>query len=360
MQPNMELSEVSSIIVDVSPPPSAKTCFIAGPFSDEFEPVLNQIIIAASGLKLQPVCTKHIQQAVDFVTDFKDGIRSACVVVAVLSPEKATSKPNPNVLYELGFAHAIGKPIVMLTTDPGNVPSDLEKQYLQKYDPDLNLVGTIQNAITRKIEHMVTPLTDPQVENVTVTDWKHRPLLDPEFWDSFGKILSFAKRIQENVLHIERAASSLSGRIVGVLTTEGSRRLAFRQLFDWWSNYYQDFCTNDFVPNVAARLYADFKEVDDCYQQLAVSAGASVDVKEAINTSRGFYEKMKLTLEELQPLHDEIARIIGSAVAHLDSDTRTTEDLDEANSKSVKLYSDATNCSTQARQLIFNFIGMLY
>jgi len=361
MQPYMELSEVSSIVVDVSPPPSAKTCFIAAPFSDEFAPVLDQIIVAANNLDLHAVCTKNTHLALDFVTDFKQGIRSACVVVAVLSPEKATGKPNPNVLYEVGFAHAIGKPVVMLTTDLCNVPADIEKVYLSPYDPaGKNLCQTIRDAINDEIQDMVTPLTHPMFTNVTVTDRKHRPLLDPKFWDSFGKILSFAKWVQENVLPIEQAASSLSRLIVGVLTTEGSRRLASRQLSEWWSDYYQEFCTRDFVPNVAARLKTNFEKVDYCYQQLLMRAGASADIKEAIDTSRHFYEKMKVTLEGLQPLHDEIAEIIGSVLVHLDSDAEIKRDLTEARKKSVKLYGDATYCSAQAQQLIFNFTSMLY
>ncbi|MEI8209540.1 MAG: hypothetical protein WCG16_10075 [Methylococcales bacterium] len=48
-------------------------------------------------------------------------IRQAAVVVVVCIPEE-TGNVSPNVLYELGFAHSIGKPTVIITTPGFELP----------------------------------------------------------------------------------------------------------------------------------------------------------------------------------------------------------------------------------------------
>ena len=84
------------------------------------------------------------------VQDVWLSIRKARVVVADLSGG------NPNVLYEVGLAHAIGKPTVFLTRNEEDVPFDLRALRYLYYDinnpfwgDDLRarLVGLVRQAI---------------------------------------------------------------------------------------------------------------------------------------------------------------------------------------------------------------------
>lgn len=51
--------------------------------------------------------------------DIWDGIKKAKILIAELTGR------NPNVMYELGLAHAIEKPVILLTQDINDVPFDL-------------------------------------------------------------------------------------------------------------------------------------------------------------------------------------------------------------------------------------------
>ena len=44
---------------------------------------------------------------------------------------------NPNVFYELGLAHAIGKPVILVSRDEGDIPFDLRHVRVLTYEPEL-------------------------------------------------------------------------------------------------------------------------------------------------------------------------------------------------------------------------------
>ncbi len=74
-----------------------------------------------------------------------EAIQRASFVVADLS------KRNQNVTYELGYAHALGKPSILLInykSDP-NIPSDLAGLSVIAYDPD-NL-GYLARALKKAV-----------------------------------------------------------------------------------------------------------------------------------------------------------------------------------------------------------------
>ena len=70
------------------------------------------------------------------VQDIWHSVRKARLVVAELSGR------NPNVMYEIGLAHAIGKPIVLLARSEEDVPFDLRALRYIYYDPNNPLWGT--------------------------------------------------------------------------------------------------------------------------------------------------------------------------------------------------------------------------
>ena len=80
------------------------------------------------------------------------GINSATVLVAEL-----TSK-NPNVFYELGLAHALSKPVVLVSSNEDDVPFDLRHIRVIIYDQTdpfwgQKLIDKIADNIRSAIEH---------------------------------------------------------------------------------------------------------------------------------------------------------------------------------------------------------------
>ena len=56
------------------------------------------------------------------------GIHAAKVLVAELTNR------NPNVFYELGLAHALSKPVVLVSSNEGDIPFDLKYIRVIYYD----------------------------------------------------------------------------------------------------------------------------------------------------------------------------------------------------------------------------------
>jgi nucleoside 2-deoxyribosyltransferase len=76
-----------------------------------------------------------------------DAIREADLIVADVS------RKNPNVLYELGYAHALRKPTLLLlsTDETGEMPFDLAGYQMVIYDPQ-NL-RSLQQQIMRFLDY---------------------------------------------------------------------------------------------------------------------------------------------------------------------------------------------------------------
>ena len=62
---------------------------------------------------------------------------------------------NPNVLYELGIAHTLGKPVVMVTQSIDYVPSDLRHLRCIIYDYKPHSIGPFRDAFVRTLSTAV-------------------------------------------------------------------------------------------------------------------------------------------------------------------------------------------------------------
>lgn len=96
-------------------------CFVAMPFSPEMDAVYGQIRSVFSGLKRRGLtCFRGDDSAKpEVITDhIWREINESFFLIADLTGR------NANVYYEVGLAHAIGKPVILITQDP-DVPFDL-------------------------------------------------------------------------------------------------------------------------------------------------------------------------------------------------------------------------------------------
>lgn len=101
-------------------PPPPKRAFVVMPFSPE----LNDVYIlgireVAEGLGIVVERADEIQHNQSIPDVIRDKITSCDVVIA------DTSRPNPNVFYEVGMAHAMQKETILICRDAGNIPFDI-------------------------------------------------------------------------------------------------------------------------------------------------------------------------------------------------------------------------------------------
>ena len=106
-----------------------ETCFVLSPFGGWFDTYYDSVFepaITKAGLL---ACrADDLYRPSSIVHDIWSYVRKAKVLLADLTGK------NPNVLYELGLAHAIGKPVVMVTQSLDDVPFDLRNLRVITYD----------------------------------------------------------------------------------------------------------------------------------------------------------------------------------------------------------------------------------
>lgn len=83
--------------------------FIVSQFGDNYDVLYNQVIKpVCDKLKYNPIRGDEVASCTLILNDIITSIRDSAVIIADITPD------NPNVFYELGYAHALGKPTILL------------------------------------------------------------------------------------------------------------------------------------------------------------------------------------------------------------------------------------------------------
>jgi len=129
------------------------SCFVVMPFTALFQTEYEEIIKPALfELSIDCIRGDEIYTKQRIIDDIWNYIRKCRFVLAELTDK------NPNVLYEIGLAHAIGKPVIIITRNSDDVPFDLKALrylYYNVNDPfwGSNLKLGIQNLAKKIIEN---------------------------------------------------------------------------------------------------------------------------------------------------------------------------------------------------------------
>ena len=108
------------------------TVFVMMPFSEELRPVyedhVRKVVEAEKATCLR---ADDLFGAGTIINDIWSCIRCSDVIIA-----DCTGR-NPNVFYEIGIAHTLGKPVILVSQDIGDVPFDLrhERIIIYKFTP---------------------------------------------------------------------------------------------------------------------------------------------------------------------------------------------------------------------------------
>jgi hypothetical protein len=130
--------------------------FVAMPFRLELRPIYEDHIL--------PVLKKlslKVKRADDFfsvnsvIEDIWKAINAAKVVIA-----DCTGR-NPNVFYEIGLAHTLGKPVVLITQSGDDVPFDLKAIRYIEYQYTPPGMRTFENRLQQTVEETLKDLPHP-------------------------------------------------------------------------------------------------------------------------------------------------------------------------------------------------------
>lgn len=132
------------------------SCFVMQPFAQPhgtYYEKIYKVAIEKAGLK--PVRADADIFATGKIMDqVWRGIQSAKVLVAELTMK------NPNVFYELGLAHALKKPVVLISSNEDDVPFDLHHIRVIYYDVTDPFWG--QKLIEKVAENILSAIKNPE------------------------------------------------------------------------------------------------------------------------------------------------------------------------------------------------------
>jgi hypothetical protein len=131
------------------------TCFVMMPVADPiggYHKVIYEPAITKAGLR-SVRADDEIFATGKIIDQVWDGITSAKVLVAELTGR------NPNVFYELGLAHALSKPVVLVSSNQEDVPFDLQHIRVIYYDMQDPSWG--EKLIAKVSENIISALKNP-------------------------------------------------------------------------------------------------------------------------------------------------------------------------------------------------------
>ena len=97
-----------------------KTVFVAMPFTEELEDVyIYGIRKCVEGVGLSCIRADEVEHGGPIVEEIVDQIRRCRIIIAEVSDH------NPNVFYEVGWAHALERPTILLAREGSDLPFDI-------------------------------------------------------------------------------------------------------------------------------------------------------------------------------------------------------------------------------------------
>lgn len=115
------------------------------PFSAEFNPIYSTLQEATTSIGFSCVRADDIWEHHTIIQDIVNIIARAKVVICDCSGK------NPNVFYEAGIAHAIGKEVILITQSKHDVPFDLRHLRYIQYLPNSEGLGELSVSLQAKL-----------------------------------------------------------------------------------------------------------------------------------------------------------------------------------------------------------------
>lgn len=145
LQSNTKVSVKNVKIEQKSP-----VCFVVMQFTDEFNALYEEVIL--------PNCKEYgyeVVRADDIYTsgliiqDITRSIQEATIVIADITPN------NPNVFYEVGYSHGIGKPTILLSDRKREkLPFDISGFRTLFYDNTIGGKSSVEERLKKHLENI--------------------------------------------------------------------------------------------------------------------------------------------------------------------------------------------------------------
>lgn len=129
---------------------SSNLCFMLMPFNEYFDKIYKHLIyptITEAGLK--SLRADEIFSPGSIMEQIRSAIQQSRICIADLTGR------NPNVLYELGIAQTLGKPIILMTQDISDVPFDLKHMRVILYSLDFKGIESARKNLSMALQSVM-------------------------------------------------------------------------------------------------------------------------------------------------------------------------------------------------------------
>jgi ClpX C4-type zinc finger len=129
-------------------------CFYLCPYSEPFNSIYKDHVFKV--LSNEGFTTERADEIFGtqpIIEDIWEGINSASIIIA-----DVTGK-NPNVMYEIGMAHTIGKPVIIITQNINDVPFDLKHYRCIIYEYTPRGCTALEERLAATVRFLRTRLT---------------------------------------------------------------------------------------------------------------------------------------------------------------------------------------------------------
>ena len=123
-------------------------CFVLMPFHEPFDAIYDEHIKPVLEKKFRPRRADTIFRSSEIIEDIWEYINKAKFIIA-----DVTGK-NPNVFYELGIAHTVGKEVFIITQNDEDVPFDVKHRRFFKYSNDGDGLQKLQDNLQKAIQEL--------------------------------------------------------------------------------------------------------------------------------------------------------------------------------------------------------------
>lgn len=123
-------------------------CFILMPFHEPFDTIYNEHIKSTIEKKFRVKRADTIFKSSEIIEDIWEYINKAKFIIADVTEK------NPNVFYELGIAHTVGKEVFIITQNDEDVPFDVKHRRFFKYSNDEEGLKKLQKDLENAMQEL--------------------------------------------------------------------------------------------------------------------------------------------------------------------------------------------------------------
>lgn len=192
-------------------------CFVIMPFGGYFDIYYNGIYWAAiTNSGLTPRRADDLFRPSSIIQDIWELTKNASIILADLTGK------NPNVFYELGLAHALAKPAILITETMEDIPFDLRGLRIIVYNKnEPNWGATLQESIEKAIQE--TRASPNTTIPATFLDSNRSDIATPKVSHTEKEILELKQELEslKRMIVSSRSVSSdiVTSRSVGAEAT---------------------------------------------------------------------------------------------------------------------------------------------